>query len=111
MIQLSVCPSTLAEGFDTYSPSAQKMLFDGAKVSHILHVPSPASDTKEAKEAVENAGRISLSGVQPKFSIVVGSDSEEKSLAHNLIDHSFLSDDLKKLYKQSMSFRCQMLTF
>lgn len=30
MIQLSVCPSTLAEGFDTYSPSAQKMLFDGA---------------------------------------------------------------------------------
>ena len=51
------------------------MLFDGAKVSHILHVPSPASDTKEAKEAVENAGRISLSGVQPKFSIVVGSDS------------------------------------
>lgn len=75
MIQLSVCPSTLAEGFDTYSPSAQKMLFDGAKVSHILHVPSPASDTKEAKEAVENAGRISLSGVQPKFSIVVGSDS------------------------------------
>lgn len=75
MIQLSVCPSTLAEGSDTYSPSAQKMLFDGAKVSHILHVPSPASDTKEAKEAVENAGRISLSGVQPKFSIVVGSDS------------------------------------
>ena len=72
MIQLSVCPSTLAEGFDTYSPSAQKMLFDGAKVSHILHVPSPASDTKEAKEAVENAGRISLFGVQPKFSIVVG---------------------------------------
>lgn len=74
MIQLHVCPSTLAEGFDTYSPSAQKTLFDGLKVSHSLHVPSPASDTKEAKEAVKNAGRISLSGVQPKFSVVVGED-------------------------------------
>lgn len=30
MIRLHVCPSTLAEGHETYSPSARKMLFDGA---------------------------------------------------------------------------------
>lgn len=74
MIQLHVCPSTLAEGFDSYSPAARKALFDGAKVSHCLTVASPASDDKEAKMALGNAGRISLSGVQPKFSMTVGDD-------------------------------------
>ena len=74
MIHLHVCPSTLAESFDTYSPYARKVLFDGLKVLHCLHVPSPSSDAREAKEAVKNAGHISLSGAQPKFSMVVGED-------------------------------------
>ena len=29
MESIKVCPSTLAEGFDTYSPAARKLLFDG----------------------------------------------------------------------------------
>ena len=33
MIDLKVCPSTLAEGYDTYSPAARKALFDGVAVS------------------------------------------------------------------------------
>ena len=74
MIRLHVCPSTLAEGHETYSPSARKMLFDGAKVSHLLKVQSPSSDDMAAKDAVKNVSRISLSGVQPKFSMVVGED-------------------------------------
>mgnify|MGYP007099753045 FL=1 len=28
MMTLAVCPSTLAEGFDTYSPAARKKMFD-----------------------------------------------------------------------------------
>ncbi len=72
MISLNVCPSTLAEGYDTYSPAARKALFDGAAVSHYMDFPSPETDSREAKEAVKNAGRISLSGAQPKFSVVVG---------------------------------------
>ena len=28
MMTLRVCPSTLAEGFDTYSPAARKKMFD-----------------------------------------------------------------------------------
>lgn len=28
MMTLTVCPSTLAEGFDTYSPAARKKMFD-----------------------------------------------------------------------------------
>lgn len=74
MIQLKVCPSTLAPGYDTYSPKARKNLFDGVKVSHYIKLPSPTDDRAEAKEAIQNAGRISLSGAQPKFSMVVGSD-------------------------------------
>ena len=71
MIQLQVCPSTLADGFNTYSPEAQKRLFDGKAVSHYMKVPSPSTDSEEAKEAIQNASRISLSGVQPKFSVLV----------------------------------------
>ena len=71
MIQLQVCPSTLADGFDTYSPEARKRLFDGKAVSHYMEVPSPSTDSEEAKEAIQNASRISLSGVQPKFSVLV----------------------------------------
>lgn len=74
MIQLKVCPSTLAEGYDTYCPAARRALFDGAKVSHCLNVHSPANDDREAQEALKNVGRISLSGAQPKFSMVVGAD-------------------------------------
>ena len=36
MKELNHCPSTLADGFSTYSPTACKKLFDGQKVSHLL---------------------------------------------------------------------------
>ena len=71
MIELKVCPSTLAEGFDTYSPAARKALFDGKAVSPYFEGLSPNLDSVEAKSAINNVGRISLSGVQPKFSAVI----------------------------------------
>ena len=74
MREIHVCPSTLKEGYETYSPAALKALFDGVKVSPRLSIPSPSTDYAEGKEAIRNAGRISLSGVQPKFSMVIGSD-------------------------------------
>ena len=36
MIEIKFCPSTLAEGYDTYSPQAVKRLFDGKRVSPFL---------------------------------------------------------------------------
>lgn len=36
MMNIDYCPSTLAEGFHTYSPAAIKQLFNGHRVSHIL---------------------------------------------------------------------------
>lgn len=37
--------------------------------------------------------------------------SQDSPLADSLIDRSFLSDNLKRQYKQSMNFRRKMLTF
>lgn len=71
MIELNVCPSTLQEGFSTYSPTALKQLFDGQPVSHILDFDSPNNESADNEAYVKNVGRISLSGVQPKASLVV----------------------------------------
>ena len=74
MKDLTVCPSILQEGYDTYSPVARRTLFDGHAVSHIFSEASPDTGTVEANEAVKSVGRISLSGAQPKFSIVMDDD-------------------------------------
>ena len=71
---LTVCPSTLAEGFDTYSPTARKLLFDGKVVSHILPFNSPNNENSDTEEYARHVGRISLSGVQPKASLVLNTD-------------------------------------
>lgn len=74
MKELTICPSTLREGYNTYSPAARKALFDGHAVSHVFSEPSPDTETEQANEAVKSIGRVSLSGAQPKFSIVAEDD-------------------------------------
>lgn len=74
MIELHVCPSTLQAGFSTYSPTALRQLFDGKPVSHILDFDSPNNENADNEAYLKNVGRISLSGVQPKASLVVNSD-------------------------------------
>lgn len=74
MIEITVCPSTLEPGYETYSPSARRALFDGRSVSHIFSEPSPDTDTPETRDAVRTVGRISLSGVQSKFSAITDED-------------------------------------
>ncbi|MBR1682470.1 MAG: HipA domain-containing protein [Bacteroidaceae bacterium] len=76
MEPLNVCPSTLAEGFDTYSPAAHKQLFDGKEVSHILSFDSPNNENADAEEYARHVGRISLSGVQPKASLLISADRQ-----------------------------------
>ena len=76
METLNVCPSTLAEGFDTYSPAACRQLFDGRVVSHILPFDSPNHESSDTEEYVRHVGRISLSGVQPKASLVLNSENQ-----------------------------------
>ena len=71
MEELNICPSTLAEGFNTYSPAALKLLFDGNQVSHVLPFDSPNNETADHEEYAKHVGRVSLSGVQPKAGLIV----------------------------------------
>lgn len=69
--EIKYCPSLLTEGFNTYSPVACKYLFSGKKVSHILPYDAPWEHNDEATEKFsENVKRISLSGVQEKYSLI-----------------------------------------
>lgn len=71
MEELHYCPSTLKEGFNTYSPEACRRLFNGKRVSHILDFDSPNNESADFTDYASHIGRISLSGVQPKGSLVL----------------------------------------
>jgi len=68
---IKCCPGTLAEGFDKYSKTCLKRLFNGKKVSHILPYNSPQVSEEDARKFLENRKRISISGVQEKLSIIL----------------------------------------
>lgn len=67
-MNVNVCPSTLAQGFTTYSPVAVRRLFDGLRISHELTF---GIDSFRNSPDLQNAmHRISISGVQEKFPAV-----------------------------------------
>ncbi|MEQ1553214.1 MAG: HipA domain-containing protein [Ferruginibacter sp.] len=69
MLQLNICPSTLKEGYTSYSPIALRQLFNGKKVSHLLKYSITDAKKELRKVLIENRTRISISGVQEKFSL------------------------------------------
>lgn len=71
MAEIKNCPSLLQEGFDTYSPKATKMLFEGVKVNPILNFD--IDEFRNTGEIVEAMQRISVSGVQEKFPAIIKS--------------------------------------
>ena len=83
MEELNICPSTLAEGFNTYSPTALRLLFDGRVVSHVLTFDSPNNDESNDNDYSSHVGRISLSGVQPKASLTMNDAGELVKPAEN----------------------------
>lgn len=66
---IQVCPGTLRPGFGTYSPKCCKLLFDGYKVSHVLPFNRPTGITNANDPVTANKLRISISGVQEKYSL------------------------------------------
>lgn len=68
---LKYCPCTLAEGFNTYSPSALRNMFFGKKVSHILDFDPPDVSEEVAETFRQNSKTISISGAQFKQSLVL----------------------------------------
>lgn len=68
---IKYCPGTLAEGFDTYSRTCLKRVFQGKKVNHVLPYDSPDSTAEAEDLFLENRKRVSISGVQEKFSVLL----------------------------------------
>ncbi len=69
--EIKYCPSTLQPGFTTYSPAAQQALFGSRskKVSQILSFGPPGKNSELTREYNEKRKRISISGVQEKYSL------------------------------------------
>jgi len=69
--ELKYCPGTLAEGFNTYSPSCLRNMFNNKKVNHVLPYEPPQKNEEVAALFLENRKRISISGVQEKLSLIL----------------------------------------
>ncbi|MEY3984246.1 MAG: hypothetical protein RL160_1805 [Bacteroidota bacterium] len=67
---IMVCPGTLEEGFQGYSPACLRQLFGGKKVNHVLPYQEPRKSEAVAGLFMENRKRISISGVQEKLSLI-----------------------------------------
>lgn len=65
------CPGLLLEGFSEYSPLFLRRMFDGRKVSHILPYNAPELNEEDQKKFMQNRKRISISGVQEKYSVIL----------------------------------------
>ncbi len=65
------CPGTLKQGFQSYSKTCLNRVFNGKKVHHVLNFNSPNSEDSNHSVFLENHQRISISGVQEKFSVVL----------------------------------------
>ena len=71
MPEIKNCPGTLAVGFDTYSRACLNRVFQGKKVYHVLPYDSPASNPETDELFDQNRTRLSISGVQEKFSVIL----------------------------------------
>ena len=107
MNPITICPSTLAEGYDSYSPVAIKHLFDGRQVSPFLDYTPIDDDNNSAnqEEFLHNQERISLSGVQPKYSMIVRNGklalTQEGEQGHYILKPK-LSDFRNRIYSLRM---------
>lgn len=69
MIEIKSCPSSLVEGFSTYSPKSAKILFGKTKVNPILGFD--IDELRNADDIADAMHRISVSGVQEKFPVII----------------------------------------
>ena len=73
MIEIKNCPSSLLEGFDTYSPKSARLLFGRIKVNPILGFD--IDEFRNVGEIADAMHRISVSGVQEKFPAIINGDA------------------------------------
>lgn len=78
MRKINTCPILLASGYDTYSPSGRKYLFDGKKIDCNLDFSFYGEDSTD--NLASNMQNLSISGAQEKYSAV--SDGHKIRLAN-----------------------------
>ncbi|MCD8406242.1 HipA domain-containing protein [Tenacibaculum dicentrarchi] len=78
--EITNCPSTLAKNNSSYSNTALRRVFYGKKVSPILNYDSPSSNQSTDLLFTDNRKRMSISGVQEKFSVLL--DKNKLRLIH-----------------------------
>ena len=71
LAEFNHCPGTLAAGYYTYSRTALTRVFQGKKVHHILPYDSPSSNPETDRLFEENRNRMSISGVQEKYAVLL----------------------------------------
>lgn len=71
MKKINNCPGTLKKGLSTYGTTCLRRLFNAKKVHHILPYSSPTSTIESEQLFDESRKRISISGVQEKFSMLL----------------------------------------
>jgi len=70
-MEINNCPGLLTEGYSGYSQLFLRRMFNGKKVSHILPYNAPEVDEADQKKFMQNQKRISISGVQEKYSVLL----------------------------------------
>lgn len=106
MRQITICPSTLAQGYDSYSPVAINHLFDGQNVSPFIDYPPIDDDSSHEtqNEFIHNQERFSLSGVQSKYSMIIRNGklvlTKEGEQGHYILKPK-LSDFQNRLYSSA----------
>lgn len=74
-MEIKYCPGLLIKGFSEYSPLFLRRMYDGRKVSHVLPYNAPGIDEEDQKKFMQNRKRISISGVQEKYSVLLEKNS------------------------------------
>ncbi|MDP3434023.1 MAG: HipA domain-containing protein [Bacteroidota bacterium] len=74
-MEIRHCPGLLTEGYPGYSPLFMRRMFAGRKVSHILPYNAPEIDEADQKIFMQNRKRISISGMQEKYSALLEKNS------------------------------------
>lgn len=74
-MELNHCPGLLTRGHSGYSPLFLRRMFAGRKVSHILPYNAPEIDENDQEKFMQNRKRISISGMQEKYSVLLEKNS------------------------------------
>ena len=70
-MEIKNCPGLLTEGYSAYSPIFLRRMFSARKVSHILPYNAPDTDEDDQDKFIQNRKRISISGAQEKYSVLL----------------------------------------